>query len=300
MSRPRSAVRNRLEHGAYRMTRGLAGLAGPRILATVGTAVGEVFHRVAGRRRRILEHNLAVAFPELSGSQRAALGRRVARHFGRVLLDALRIQRLGPQALEAEVEVEGESRLRAAADAGGGLFVLSAHLGSWEVAALVTGLRLEHGLAVINRPLDNPLLEAELADLRARFGNRALGKRQVAREVLRQIRAGGAVGILIDQRVRPEVGIEVPFFGRPTVTHPVLARLARRSGAPVVPVIATWEGPARYRVWYGEPITTAGLPPEELDDVALTTRFSALVEDLIRARPEQWLWYHDRWRQRAR
>jgi len=140
------------------------------------------------------------------------------------------------------------------------------------------------------------LLDAELERLRAVFGNRALGKRNISREVLAAIRAGGTIGILIDQRPRG-VELEVPFFGQPAKTHPILARFVRKTGAPVVPVFCYWNGPARYTVVYGEPVLPTRLRGDELADGPLTARFMEITEAAIRRAPEQWLWYHDRWRQ---
>jgi KDO2-lipid IV(A) lauroyltransferase len=170
-------------------------------------------------------------------------------------------------------------------------------MGSWEVAALVTGLKLEAGLSLINRPLDNPLLEVELDRLRKLYGNHVFGKHNIAREMLRQLKTGGGVGILIDQRVREDQGIEVPFFGHPAWTHPILARVARKTGAPVVPTFALRDAPGRYTLRYEAPLMVEDLTESERDDVPLTTSYMAVLEAAIRDRPEQWLWYHDRWKQ---
>jgi KDO2-lipid IV(A) lauroyltransferase len=149
-------------------------------------------------------------------------------------------------------------------------------------------------MSVIHRPLDNPMLDAELESLRATFGNRALGKANISREVLAEIRAGGAVGIIIDQRPRG-IDFEVPFFGHPAKTHPVLARFVRKTGAPVVSIFGYWDSPARYTVSFDVAVDPAELSEEELADRPLTERFIAITEAAIRRAPEQWLWYHDRW-----
>ncbi|HSN57738.1 MAG TPA: lysophospholipid acyltransferase family protein [Candidatus Sulfomarinibacteraceae bacterium] len=295
MSRRRTALRNRFEFGLYRAARALVEVLSPAASARLGAAIGSAFHRLARRRRRILDFNLGLAFPELDAAARRELGREVSRHFGRVALDAMRVQRLSPDRLRAEVTVEGGANLRAALERGHGGFLLSAHLGSWEVAALAGGLLVPGGLSIIYRPLDNPLLDAELERLRGSFGNRSLGKRNVSREVIETLRAGGVVGILIDQRPRG-VELEVPFFGHPAKTHPVLARFVRKTRAPVVPIFAYWDAPARYTLVFGEPVLPDQLDESELEVEPLTSRFMAITEAAIRRRPEQWLWYHDRWR----
>jgi KDO2-lipid IV(A) lauroyltransferase len=295
VSRRRSVLRNRAEYGLYLVARSLAGVLSPALSARLGAALGSVFYLVSHRRRTIIDFNLGLAFPEADRAERRALAREVSRHFGRVTLDALRIQRLTPDRLRSEVAVEGEDGLRRVVESGRGFFLLSAHLGSWEVAALAGGLLIPGGMAVIHRPLDNPLLDAELERLRATFGNRALGKTNISREVLGTIRSGGAVGILIDQRPRG-VDLEVPFFGHAARTHPVLARFVRKTRAPVVPIFGYWDAPARYTVVFGDPVDPDALTDDDLSDEALTARFMAITEAAIRRRREQWLWYHDRWR----
>jgi KDO2-lipid IV(A) lauroyltransferase len=296
VSKQRSALRNHLEFGLFRLVRALVGVLSPAASARVGNFVGSVFYRVSRRRRAIIDFNLGLAFPEMNTAERQDLALEVSRHFGRVAFDAIRLQRLTPDELRAEVVVEGQDNLQRAIDTGRGFFLLSAHLGSWEAAALMGGLLIPDGIALIHRPLDNPLLDEELKRLRATFGNRGLGKFNISREVLQAIKDGGVVGILIDQRPR-DVDFEVPFFGHPAKTHPVLARFVRKTGAVVVPIFGYWDAPARYTVTLGEPIDPALLSAEELEDGPLTERFMAVTEDAIRRRPEQWLWYHDRWRQ---
>jgi KDO2-lipid IV(A) lauroyltransferase len=297
MSKDRSALRNHLEFSAFRVARGLSGLLSPSALATVGDVLGNIYSLIGGRRREIIDFNLALAFPEKTDAERRQLARAVTRHFGRSAFDAIRIQRLRPEELLASVDVTGWEHVERAAALGRGVFFLTAHMGSWEVAALVTGLKLKAGLSVINRPLDNPYLEIELDRLRKLYGNHVFGKHNIAREMLRQLKSGGGVGILIDQRVREDQGIEVPFFGHPAWTHPILARVARKTGAPVVPTFALREAPGRYSLSYEEPLMVEGLTEAEREDVPLTARYMAVLEVAIRERPDQWLWYHDRWKQ---
>jgi len=297
MSKDRSALRNRIEYDTFRIARGLTGLVSPAGLARIGDGIGDVYSMLGGRRREIIDFNLRLAYPEKSDEERRQLARAVTRHFGRSGLDTIRIQRLRPEELLAAVEIEGWEHVERALSYGRGVFFLTAHIGSWEVAALVTGLKLEAGLSVVNRPLDNPYLELELDRLRKLYGNDVFGKRNIAREILRQLKSGGGVGILIDQRVREDQGVEVPFFGHSAWTHPILARMARKTGAPVVPIFALREAPGRYSLRYEEPLLVEDLTEAERGDGPLTARYMAVLEAAIRKDPEQWLWYHDRWKQ---
>jgi KDO2-lipid IV(A) lauroyltransferase len=296
VSRERSAARNRFEFALYRGVRAGAGALGPRALAALGSTVGDLFLAASARRREILRFNLSLAFPEMSNDERRRMAREVSRHFGRVSLDILRLQRLGREEFKRFVTVDGEQHIATAAERGRGIFYLAAHMGLWEVAALTVGLIRPETLLIVNRPLDNPLLEAEVVAFRSRFGNEPLGKRHILRTILHHLSERGAVGFLVDQRVNPNVGIEVPFFGHPTWTHPALARIVRKTRTPVVPLCALWEGPGRYQVSIFPPLLPDSLGEAELEDLPLTRRFSEITEWMIRRRPEQWLWFHDRWR----
>ena len=297
MSKRRSALRNHVEFSAFRMARGLAGLLSPSGLAKVGDIVGNFFASLPGRRRRIIDFNLSLAFPDMTDHKRRQLIYAVTRHFARSALDAIRLQRLQPEELLESVDIAGWENVERALSHGRGAFFLTAHIGSWEVAALVTGLKIEAGLSVVNRPLDNPLLEAELDRLRKLYGNHVFGKHNIVREVLGQLKKRGGVGILIDQRIREDKGVEVPFFGHPAWTPDILARLASKTRAPVVPTFALLDKPGHYRLRYDEPVFVDNISDSDLEVVPLTTRYMAILEAAIRENPDQWLWYHDRWKQ---
>jgi KDO2-lipid IV(A) lauroyltransferase len=297
MSKNRSALRNHIEFAAFRIARGLTGVLSPSSLAKVGDVIGNCYATLPGRRRQIIDFNLRLAFPAMTVVERRRLASAVTRHLARSALEAIQLQRLRPGELLATVDIVGWDNVERALAKGRGVFFLTAHIGSWEVAALVTGLKVEGGLSVVNRPLDNPLLEVELDRLRRLYGNRVFGKRNIVREVLAQLKTGGAVGILIDQRVREEQGVAVPFFDHPAWTSGILARLARKTGAPVVPTFALCDQPGHYRLRYEEPVMVDDLSETELDDVPLTARYMAILEAAIRENPDQWLWYHDRWKQ---
>jgi KDO2-lipid IV(A) lauroyltransferase len=126
-----------------------------------------------------------------------------------------------------------------------------------------------------------------------------LEKRGAVREMFRILRRGGVLGLLLDQRVRAEEAIEVPFFGRPAWTSPIVARLAQKTGAAIVPVFADHAPGGRYRIEFLEPIL-AGPLDDDASTLELTRRCVALYEIVIRRAPERWLWLHDRWKREMR
>lgn len=299
------AVRHAVEYLAYLAVKGLVRLLPHRAARGLGRGIGRAAHALLRRHRRIAAANLALALPELDEAGRRRTVRGCFEHFGLALVDAVSAQRFDLEELCRRLDLEGWEHLQEAEreiarrGAGTGVFILSAHLGLWEIAAYPPGI---YGgpLHVVGRPPDNPWLDRELGRARARFGNRPIAKRGAVRSMLRVISQGGRVGILIDQRARPEEGIWVPFFGRPSYTTPVLARLALRTGAPVVAIFGYPLPGGRYRVVLREPIwpEAAGALEGEEAVAELTRRYLEVCEREIREHPELWLWMHERWKAR--
>ncbi len=293
-------VRHLVEYSAFTGVRAFLRLLPHGTARRLGRWIGRLAHLVLAKHRRIARINLEHALPELAAAERAALVRRCFEHFGLALCDTVSARRFGLVELCRRLDLEGWDNLQAAEarahDRGVGVFLLTGHIGLWEMAAYAAGV---YGgpVHVIGRPLDNPWLDRELVRARRRLGNQLIPKQGAVRPMLRVIGQGGRVGILVDQRARAGEGIWVPFFGLPAYSTPILARLALRTGAPVVPMFAYPEPAGRYRVvvepaiW---PEEVAGLE-KEAAELELTRRYLEVTERAIRKRPEMWLWMHDRW-----
>lgn len=279
LAAPALGLLRRLPHGASR---------------ALGARLGAFAFFVDARRRAIARENLAHAFPELAPAVRRRLARDCFRHFGAAFADALSATRFDRVELCRRTSAVGLDHLLAAERRGRGVILLSAHVGNWEIVHLYVAHALGP-MAMVGRPLDNPHLDRALRSLRGRFGNQMLEKRGAVREMFRILRQGGVLGLLLDQRVRAEEAIEVPFFGRPAWTSPIVARLAQKTGAAIVPVFADHEPGGRYRIEFLEPIP-AGPGDDDASTLELTRRCVELYERVIRRAPERWLWLHDRWK----
>ncbi len=299
--RRRSALRDRAEIALFRLAAGGLALLPPPLARRAGAKGARLAFAFLPGRRRILTANLSAAFPKKPPEEIAAIARRSIDVFASALVDFLGTSRLSREELLARVSVEGQENLRAARARGKGVFLLSAHFGSWEIGALVAGL-LGEPIAPVARPLDNPYLEEELSRRRRQFGNRPISKRDAARELLRAMARNETVAILVDQNVIAREAIFVPFFGRAAATTPSLALLQLKTGAAVVPVF-TWPlEDGRYRLEFERPIL-----PEEFGDADVdreervrraTARYMEATEAAVRRAPHAWLWIHDRWKTR--
>lgn len=288
--------RHRLEYAAvivlFAVLRGL-----PRRWARgLGAALGWLLHWLHRPWRRVGEFNLRLAFPELSASERARILRGAFRHWGWLLAEFARFPRHDARSIEEVIVYDGFENYQQAEARGKGVLYLTAHVGAWELGSFSHSL---HGypLAYLNRPLDNPQVDALVNRYRCLGGNRAIDRRNAARAVFEYLRGSGAVGILMDQNVLNGDGnVFVEFFGVPASTTAGLARIALRTDAAVLPSFVLWDQKqGKYRLRFEPAVDVVRTGDPERDVVETTARFTKAIEDCIRQHPEQWLWIHRRW-----
>jgi len=285
-------VRSRLAPAA---ARGLAALCRQldwKTAQALGRGIGRLGWWLARRdRARTLEH-LALALPEAGAGERERLARGVFEHFGVLLAECLHLSDKSCAEIARQVEVEGWERIEALRAAGRQVMIVTGHCGNWELLAATINCR-GLGMAVVARQLENPRFDALLLALRERFGTHTIQRSRpgAARELLRAVRGGGALGLLIDQDTAVE-GVWVPFFGRSAFTPSGAADLALRFGLAAVPAFIERRPDGSHLARFEPPLD---LPP---DPVAATARMTERIEAQVRRQPAQWPWFHRRWRRR--
>lgn len=245
------------------------------------------------RLRQTAWRNFELAMPELDREARARLLEGCWLNLARVIAMMAQFPRIGKDNIGRFIRYEGFENYRNAKARGRGVLVAAAHLGNWEFSAFAHALMTEP-MAVVVRPLDNPLLDDIVTRHRTMSGNRVIGRGQdFLRPLLETLRSNGAVGILVDQNVTADRGVFVDFFGRKACVDSGFARLAHRTGAAVLPGYALWsESEGRYVLHFEPEIAMSG------DAHADTQAVQARLEAAIRRAPEQWLWIHRRWKTR--
>jgi KDO2-lipid IV(A) lauroyltransferase len=134
-----------------------------------------------------------------------------------------------------------------------------------------------------------------MARLRARTGAQVVDRRNAARALLKGLAENAVVVLLPDQAVQPREGVLVSFIRRKAWTTDAPAKLALRRGSTIVFAFCIPDG-LRHRLEFEEPIRIEQLSEAERDPVALTARINEVIARRIAARPELWLWMHDRWK----
>ncbi len=264
-----------------------------RGLAAIG---GWLAYWLAPGLRRLALTNLALAF---QGALPPAECRRLAqasfRNFALVFLDFFWFSRDTAARLRKYVRVDPWLRegLRRFPTIG-----VTAHFGNWELLAQALAM---DGVPVtaVAAPLANPAVDDSFLRFRAAGGVRIIPKQGAVRQLLRTLRAGGNVALLLDQNVKQEDGgIFVDFFGLPIPMSNAAAVLAERTGTSITMVFCK-VAPGGYYNLYTLPFWCVWRAPgEDVEAVrrATTQRIAALFEAEIRRHPDQWLWMYKRWK----
>ncbi len=294
MPERRPTLRHRAEFLALRSVLALANRLGDRSAEGLGVRVGSTVRRL-GFRYDVVMDNLRHAFPGESRHWHEEIARRCYAHFGREMVVTLRLQGTSREALIRRSRVKGLEPVFQAMETGGGVVLVTGHLGNWEVGAACLAAR---GVAmdVVVQRQSNPLADTAIDANRRRLGLNPIDRRSAPKRGLRTLREGGVVGFVPDQDARSG-GVFVPFFGRPASTHRGPALLALRTGAPLFAATGIRADDGAYDCHvHAINVLRTGDP----DDVVarITGAYTDVFERAIRTAPEQYLWHHKRWKTR--
>ena len=254
---------------------------GARLGRWIGPKIG-----ISRRARR----NLGMAFPDKTPLEIEEIVIGMWDNLGRVLFEYPFLSRID---MTRDVEIIGAEHLDSLRDDGKPGILFAGHFANWEIVPLVPKTR-DLDTHIFYRAPNNPYVADLFARSHLTAGSEMIPKGpKGARLGLQVLKDGGHLGMLIDQKMND--GIAVPFFGRDAMTAPALAQLALKYDCPVVPGrIERLEG-SKFRVTFYPPLIIEKTGDRHGDILAVMTQVNQTLEHWIRARPEQWLWLHNRW-----
>jgi len=284
----------------------------PTVAFWLADRIAGFFHRCVPTRRKVALDNLIAAFPDLAGDPRRAeeLVRGMYRHFVRAVVEALLLGRklhiVNWRSFLTLEPAVGFPRVMLSTDRAA--LLVTGHFGNWELLSFATGAMGFRSYAIA-RVLDNPYLERYTRRLRQSSGQTLIAKKDDYDRLTQVLTAKARVGTLADQDAGPR-GVFVEFFGRPASTHKAVALMAIEFDAVMVVfgvprvdrALYSALPPARgmESVFYSVEVEEVIDPREyaERPDAirAITARYTAALERLIRRHPEQYFWLHRRWK----
>jgi KDO2-lipid IV(A) lauroyltransferase len=264
------------------------------LLAAIGRGLGWALFRVAGRRRRIVEINLSLCFPELDDTQRRRLAQAHFQVLARSMLERGMLWWSRPERLQRLIRVEGADTIRELLDAGRPIMLLAPHFVGLDAGGV--GIAMRFDCASLYAEQSSKVFNRLLYQGRKRFGDQLLLSRdENLRTIVRAMKAGRPFYYLPDINFRTRDSIFVPFFGIPAATVSGLSRLAKLTGAAVVPCATRMlPGGQGYVVEVGQ--AWDNYPTDDVE--ADTRRMNAWIEEAVRTMPEQYYWVHRRFKTR--
>ena len=261
----------------------------------VGERLGALGYRPLGIRKRVVERQIAAAFPDLSPEAVVNLSRESYEHLGRTFVETALLDSIGKDGLQKLVEsVEGWEEIEEVMAKGRGAVLVTGHIGNWELAGSYVAAR-GIPLDAIVRGMANPLFDAYINHTREAIGMTVVHDSEAVKRTPRSLRAGRAVAFVADQGVMGLASTFVPFFGRPAKTPRGAAVFALRFNVPVVFVVALRKPNGRYRIVV-ERIEAPQTGDRDRDVDAIVARFTQHLEKWVRAVPAQYFWQHRRWK----
>jgi Kdo2-lipid IVA lauroyltransferase/acyltransferase len=291
----RATLAHRAEYYAMRATvAGLSALSWDSA-CSIGEQLGAIGYRPLGIRKRVVERQIAAAFPNLDSPAVAQLARDSYKHLGRTFVESALLDNLGRDGIQTLVDrVEGWEEVEDVMSKGRGAVMVTGHIGNWELAGAYVAAR-GIPLDAIVRGMANPLFDAYINRTREQMGMTIVHDSEAVRRTPRSLRAGRAVAFVADQGVLGLASTFVPFFGRPAKTPRGAAVFALRFEVPVLFVVALRQPNGCFRVTV-ERIEARQTGDRDRDVDAIVARFTERLEHWVRVVPAQYFWQHRRWK----
>jgi KDO2-lipid IV(A) lauroyltransferase len=280
----------------------LAALLPASVAYRLGAVAGLLIPYIVPKRRTVIIDNITLSLPFMKAhplwdskcEDAAELARETFKNLGRSLMEVCRLYHGRGVDVIASIEIRGRENYEAARAKGKGLIFLSGHCGNWELMSLTISSLFDKEVWGVVRRQNNPFLNRMVERMRSRYNGRAIYKQGALRGILAALKKREIVGILADQAVFPEEGYLIDVMGRKAWASKAPVIIARKSGAPLVPVFLHREGERHVLVFYPEHLFSGDMSDEGIKED--TQALSRYVEDFVVSHPTQWYWVHRRWK----
>ena len=254
------------------------------------------FMKLKKKRFHIVMTNLDLAFGETkTKEEKLEIAKKCYYNFAKYLgINFILNQNTTKQKILKQVVFKNEHFLLDAIKSGRPIIVTTAHFGQWEIFGLAVAARFGPS-SVLGRKLDSSVMDKILRANRAQFDVELIDKDGGAKDILKALKARRIVGILVDQNTAPKDGIKVKFFGKDVLHTPAASVLAQKTNALIINAFIYQKGENLNEICFEEPIDISTFDKEDAVQKATQMQCSA-CEEMVRARPEEYFWFHQRFK----
>ncbi|MBU4149800.1 MAG: lysophospholipid acyltransferase family protein, partial [Candidatus Omnitrophica bacterium] len=249
------------------------------------------------KERKAALHNLDIAFGNnKSREEKRLIARKVFENLGKNFVEVISLSKFNRDNIDGYVRCDGQKIIDRLIQQGKGGIVLSAHFGNWELLAHYFAIK-GYKVNVIARRVRMEYFENFLDGIRKKHGVNILYRDALAKDVVKLLKNNEFVGIMPDQDMDSVSGVFVDFFARPAYTPNGPALLNLLTGVPVIPGFIVRNG-LGHEIVIEEPLKFSSTGDRDRDVLENTQICANVIEGYIRRFPEQWVWFHERWKTR--
>ena len=254
------------------------------------------FMKLKKKRFHVVMTNLNLAFGETkTKEEKLEIAKKCYYNFAKYLgINFILNQNTTKQKILKQVVFKNEHFLLDAIKSGRPIIVTTAHFGQWEIFPLAVAAHFGPS-SVLGRKLDSSVMDKILRANRAQFDVELIDKDGGAKDILKALKARRIVGILVDQNTAPKDGIKVQFFGKDVLHTPAASVLAQKTNALIINAFIYQKGENLNEICFEQPIDISTFDKEDAVQKATQMQCSA-CEEMVRARPEEYFWFHQRFK----
>jgi KDO2-lipid IV(A) lauroyltransferase len=250
--------------------------------------IGDFLYLIPNRRKRDLFTNLNLVYPDMPQIEKVKLAKKVYENFVYNLFEFIKNRNITKEELAKKIELVDFDKVKNYLQKDKPVIFISAHYGNWEMLTLAVNGILGIPMSVVVRELDNKFLNNFFKKNRENFDIETFDKRGALKKMMKSLKEGRSVGILVDQNTAKEEGIDVEMFGLKALQTPVAAILSKKFNAPIIPGFLQRDGD-KYKLIFKEPII-------EKDIKKSVEKQNKVIEEMIKEKPEEWYWFHRRFK----
>ena len=255
-------------------------------------------YTVSKKHQKIINTNLEIAFGNnLSQKEKKAYGISAFMNLLDTTLGIIERDGMSKEEVIKNVTFEGEEIVKKYQDAGKKIIFVTGHQGNWELLSQSIAIKFDLTLVGVGRKLDSELMDTILKENRERFNVEMVYKKGAMKGCIKALGQKKAIGILVDQSMKPRQSITINFFNHPTTHTPLASILARKFDIDLIPAFISTEDYRNYHIKIYEPIKSIKTENQEEDLAKLTQLQANAMEVAIQSHPKEWFWMHKRWKE---
>lgn len=263
----------------------------------LGSVIGEIWYLVVPKDRNMATEQMRYVL-NLEGNDLKAHVRASYETIGKNLIDVFRMSNWSPEFMNSLVEIEGYENFTKALEKNKGIIVLTGHIGNFELLAAWFSHYKKHKISVIGREMYDKRFDKMLTEHRAKLGMKNIATTSTIKTIISDLKNNHAIGFLLDQDSTRVSGYFIDFFGKKALTAAGPMFIARKTGSPVLPMAIYRKSDDKYIIRVLPELNLEWTDNKEEDIKNALIECNKAIEKLIKYDPIQWVWVHNRWRNR--